>query len=193
MTDLKEAKKKLVRIYQLPRNLESILMANSKVGLVYPRTPGYENEGDITLCKFLCGFPHHKVFSHEYSSSRTAIKGKMELDRSPSRLDSMDTQWDAIQAYCLTLAPIASAGGCRAALWQHDSRQGSGFTECLDYLLKDMAKKHRSTLERLAREREAAVAAPIVAGNNCELTQCVGIGSVYCILICVLYILTWAL
>jgi len=106
------------------------------------------------------------------------MKGKMGLDRIPSCQDSMDAQWAAIQAHSLTLAPIASAGGGRAALWQHDSRRGRRFTECLDILLKDTAKKDRSTLERLAREREAAVAAPIAAGNNCKLSQYVRIGSV---------------
>ena len=90
----------------------------------------------------------------------------------------MDAQWAAIQVHSLTLAPIASAGGSRAALWQVDSRRARRFTECLDFLIKDIAKEHRSTLERLAKEREDAVAAPIAAGNNRKLSQNVCIGSV---------------
>jgi len=56
------------------------------------------------------------------------MKRKMELDRILSWRDSTDAQWVAIQAHSLTLAAIANAGGGRAALWQHDSRQGRPFT-----------------------------------------------------------------
>ena len=153
-------------------------MANSKAGFVNPRTPGHENDGDITWCKFVCGFPNYGAFSQAYSSWRTTMNCKMELDRIPSWRDSTDAQWAAIQAHALTLPPIASAGGGRAALWQVDSTRGRRFTECLDFLLKDIAKKHRGTLERLARGREGTVAAPIATGNNRKLSQCVRIGSV---------------
>jgi len=90
----------------------------------------------------------------------------------------MAPQWVAIQAHSRTLAHIASASGGRVARWEHDSGWGRRFTECLDFLLKEIAKKHCSILERVAREREAAVVAPIVAGNNRKLSQCVHMGSV---------------
>jgi len=52
------------------------------------------------------------------------MKRKIELERIPTRVDTMDAQWVAIQVHSLSLAPIASAGSGRAALWQHDSRWG---------------------------------------------------------------------
>jgi len=106
------------------------------------------------------------------------MKRKIELDRMPHWRDCTDAQWATIQAHSVTLAPIASVGGGRAALWQNESRRGRRFTEFLDFLLKDIANKHRSTLERLARESEAAVVAPIGARNNHNWSQCVRIGSV---------------
>jgi len=69
------------------------------------------------------------------------MKRKMELDRIPSRQDSTDIQWAAIQAHSLTLAQIASAGSGRVALWQQDSRQGRRFTESLDFFAKRHSQK----------------------------------------------------
>jgi len=106
------------------------------------------------------------------------MKRKIELDKILSWRNSTDAQWAAIQAHSLTLAPIASVGGGRAVLWQHDSRQGSRFTECLDVLLQEKAKRHHSILETVAREREATVAAPIAAGNKRKLSQYVRFVSV---------------
>jgi len=56
--------------------------------------------------------------------------------------------------------------------------EGQKFYRMPRSFTKHRAKKHRSTLERLAREREGAVAAPIAAGNNWKLSQRVRIGSV---------------
>ena len=70
-----------------------------------------------------------------------------------------------IQAYGLSLEPLASNG--RTALWQEDTRSGQRFTECYDYLLKDIAKKHLRTLARLGAALPPAVpVAPAVAANN---------------------------
>jgi len=54
------------------------------------------------------------------------------VKQDPSWRNSRDAQWAAIQRHSLTLAPIASAGGGRAALWQHDSTKGRYCTKCLD-------------------------------------------------------------
>ena len=75
------------------------------------------------------------------------MKCKMDEDRIPSWRQSTDAQWAAIQARCLTLAPVATPGGGRVPLWQTDTVRGRSFTECLDSLLKDVAKKHPNTLE----------------------------------------------
>jgi len=72
----------------------------------------------------------------------------------------------------LTLAPVAPVGCGRAALWQTDTIRGRRFTECRDFLLKDIAKKHQNTLESLTRARGAPImAAPIPAGNDSMLSQ----------------------
>src|SRR5437879_4514621 len=57
---------------------------------------------------------------------------------------STPAQWVAIQAYALTVEPIAS--NCMATHWQVNSNQGRCFTECLDFLLKDIAKKYLKIL-----------------------------------------------
>ena len=74
-------------------------------------------------------------------------------------------QWAAIQAYGLSLEPLASNG--RAALWQEDTRSGQRFTECYDYLHKDIVKKRSRTLARLGAAHPPAVpVAPALAANN---------------------------
>jgi len=100
------------------------------------------------------------------------MKRKIEQDRIPSWRQSTDAQWAAIQAHCLTLAPVATPEGGRAALWQTDTVRGRRFTECLDVLLKDVAKKHRNTRESLPRAQGVPIlAAPIPAGNHRNLSQ----------------------
>ena len=143
-------------------------MAPSKAGFIHPRTAGRENDGDISWCKYVCGFLKPDITSQEYSNWRNAVKRKMEQERIPSWNRSTAAQWAAIQEHSLTLAPIASAGGGRAALWQTNTVRGEHFTECLDFLLRDIAKKHRNTLESLTRVRDAA---PIPAGNDRKLSQ----------------------
>ena len=70
-----------------------------------------------------------------------------------------------IQAYGLFLESLAS--NRRAALWQEDTRSGQRFTECHDYLLKDIAKKHWRTLARQGAALPPAVpGASALAANN---------------------------
>ena len=89
----------------------------------------------------------------------------MEQDRIRSWKLATDDQWEAIQAYGLTLEPLASNG--RAALWQQNTNSGLRFTECFDFLLKDIAKKHSNTLMRLGVAVPPAVpTAPALTGNN---------------------------
>ena len=100
------------------------------------------------------------------------MKRKMEQDRIPSWRESTDAQWAAIHADSLTLAPVATLGGGRAALWQTDTVRGRCFTASLDFLLKEVAKKHWNTLESLTRARGAPIlAAPILAGNDRKVSQ----------------------
>src|SRR5437879_2727426 len=92
--------------------------------------------------------------------------------------DASTAQWATIQAYDLMVEPIASNG--MAAYWEADSNWGRCFTECLDFLLKDVAKKHSKTLEAmgLAVPPTAPAPAPPVplvaaAGKNCKLLRTV--------------------
>ena len=74
-------------------------------------------------------------------------------------------QWAAIPAYCLSLEPLAS--NSKAAPWQEDTPSGLCFTECYDYLLKDIAKKHSRMLACLGTTLPLTVpVAPTLATNN---------------------------
>ena len=129
-------------------------MAVSKAGFVYPRTAGHENDGDISWCKFVIGFPNPKTRSPEYNTFRKAMKRKMEQERIPGFVGSTADQWAAIQAHALTIPPVPH----RAPLWQTNTRRGQRFTECFDYLLRDIAKKHKNNLENLLRAPVAGLA-----------------------------------
>jgi len=134
-------------------------MAPSKAGFTYKKPPGHENDGDVSWCKYVCGFLKPGITNQDYSSWWNGMKRKIEQDRIPSWRQSTDAQWAAIQAHSLTLAPVATPRGGRAALWQSYTVRGRRFTECLDSLLKDVAKKHRNTLESLTRARGAPILA----------------------------------
>ena len=89
----------------------------------------------------------------------------MQQDGIPSWALATPEQWTAIQAYGLSLEPLASNG--RAALGQQDTNSGLRFTECYDYLLRDIAKRHSKTLAPLGVALPLAIpAAPPLAANN---------------------------
>jgi len=139
-------------------------MAVSKPGFVYPRTAGHENDGDITWGKFIIGFPNPSTRSPEYNTFRKAMKRKMEQERILGFVGSTAHQWAAILAHALTIPPVPH----RAPLGQTNTRRGQRFTECFDYLLRDIAKKHKNNLENLLRAAVAGPAgpAPPVAAVN---------------------------
>ena len=139
-------------------------MAVSKAGFVYPRTAGHENDGDISWYKIVIGFPNPKTRSPEYNTFRKAMKRKMEQERIPGFVGGTADQWAAIQAYALTLPPVAH----RAPLWQTNTRRGQQFTECFNYLLRDIAKKHQNNLVNLLR---VPVAGPVADVNDRKSSQ----------------------
>ena len=89
--------------------------------------------------------------------------------------DATPAQWAAIQAYALTVEPIASNG--MAAYWEAESNRRRHFTECLVFLLKDVAKKHSKTLEAMGLAISPAPAPPaplvVAARNDCKLLRTV--------------------
>ena len=145
-------------------------MPVSRVGLVCPRTPGHENDGDVRWCKHVCGFPNPGTLSPEYRGWRNAIKRRMEQDGIESFRRSTGAQWAALQVYALTVEPIASNG--RAQYWEVNSGRGRRLTECLDFLLKDVAKKHLRTVRDML---QALPPAPpvLAASNNHKFPKCV--------------------
>ena len=148
-------------------------MAVSKAGFVYPRTAGHENDGDITRCKFVIGFPNPKTRSSEYNTFWKAMKRKMEQEWIPGFVGSTAGQWTAIQTHALTIPPVPH----RAPLWQTNTRRGQRFTECFDYLLRDIAKKNKNNLQNLLRAPVAGLAGPanpanpVAAVNNRKSSQ----------------------
>jgi len=146
-------------------------MAASKVGLSFEKSASFKNDGDVTWCKHVCGFPHPRTYSPEYKAWRNAMKRKMEQDRIPGWKQSTAGQWAAIQAHALTLRPVSQ----RSGLWQANNPRGERFTECLDFLLKDIAKKHQGILRDMLRAPVAAVpvADPTPARNDRKLSPSV--------------------
>jgi len=128
-------------------------MAASKVGLSFEKSAAFRNDGDVTWCKHVCGFPHPRTYSPEYKAFRNAMKCKIEQDRIPGWKQSTAGQWAAIQAHSLTLWPVRQ----RSGLWQANNPRTEPFTECLDFLLKDIAKKDQGILRNMLRPPVAAV------------------------------------
>jgi len=81
------------------------------------------------------------------------MKRKMEQDRIPGWKQSTAAQWSAIQAHALTIRPVSQ----RSGLWLADNPSGEHFTECLDFLLEDIAKKYQGILRDMMRVPVAAV------------------------------------
>ena len=77
----------------------------------------------------------------------------MEQDRIPGWKQSTVTQWAAIQPQALTFRPVSQ----RSGLWLADNPRCECFTECLDFLLKDIAKKHQGILRDMLRAPVTAV------------------------------------
>jgi len=95
----------------------------------------------------------------------------MEQDRIPGWKQSTAAQWAAIQAHALTFRPFSQMSG----LWQADNPRGERFTECLDLLLKDIAKKYQGILRDMMRAPVAAVPVtdPTPARNDRKLSPSV--------------------
>ena len=145
-------------------------MPGSKSGQTSPRTKGHENDGTVNWCKHSCRFPNPLTTDPEYKAWRDAVFHRMRQDGIPCRVLVTPEQWTAIQAYGLSLEPLASND--RAALWQPDTNSGRRFTECYDYLPRDIAKKHSQMLARLRVALSPAVpAAPALAANNSKFRR----------------------
>jgi len=98
------------------------------------------------------------------------MKRKMEQERIPGFVGSTANQWAAIQAHALTIPPVPH----RAPLWQTNMRRDQRFTECFDYLLRDIAKKPKNNVENLWRAPvagPAGPAAPVAAVNDRKSSQ----------------------
>jgi len=99
----------------------------------------------------------------------------MEQDRIQGWKWSTAAQWATIKAYAIATRPVT----VRVALWQRDTAPGVSFTECLDFLQKDIAKKHKPSLTRLLAGEPVTTIAPIAAPveapfalrNDCKLAQ----------------------
>ena len=140
-------------------------MPGSESGLTCPRIKGHENDRTVNWCKHVCRFPSPLTIHPDYKAWRDAVFHRMQQDHIRGWALATPEQWAAIQAYGLSLEPLASNG--RAALWQEDTRSSQHFTECYDYLLKDIAKKHsRTQASQSAALPLAAPVAPALAANN---------------------------
>jgi len=146
-------------------------MAASKVAVTFEKLASFKNDGDVTSCKNICGFPYPRTYSPEYKAWGNPMKRKLDQDRIPGWKQSTARQWAAIQAHALTLQPVSQ----RSGLWQADNPRGERFTECLDLLLKDIAKKHPGILRDMLRAPVAAVlvADPTPSRNDRKLSPSV--------------------
>jgi len=106
------------------------------------------------------------------------MKRKIEQDKIPEWQQSRAAQWAAIQAYGITLQPV----GRRSGLWQANNLRGERFTECLDLLLKDIAKTHQRILTDMLKVQPVTaigVADPAPARNDRNLAPSVCINVPY--------------
>jgi len=120
------------------------------------------------------------------------MKRKMEQDRIPGWKQSTAAQWAAIQAYGITLQPVSR----RSALWQANNLRGERFTECLDFLLTDIAKKDQCILTDMLKVQPATaigVADPAPARNDLKLAPSVHINVPYMLIWLLLVSLVHAL
>ena len=171
-------KKSLFPIQQPPPAPTSNPMAASTVGLTFEKSGGFKNPGAVNWCKHICGFAHPQTSGQGYKAWRNAMKRKMDQDRIPRWKQSTAAQWAAMQAYAITLQPVS----CRSGLWQAKKLRSERFTECLDLLLKDIAKKHQGILtDKLKVQPVAAIAVadPARARNDCKLAPSVRINVPY--------------
>jgi len=106
------------------------------------------------------------------------MRRKMEQDRIPGWNQSTAAPWAAIPAYAITLQPVSR----RSALWQANNLCGERFTECLDFLLNDIAKKHQHILTDMLKVQPVAafaVADPAPTRNDRKLAPSVRINVPY--------------
>jgi len=113
----------------------------------------------VTRCKYVSGFPEPSTDGEEYKDWRNALNGKREHDGNLGWKGSTTTQWAAIQEYTLATSPVT----VRGAEWQTDTAWDEHFTECLDFLLKDIAKKVKPSLTRLLAAPPVPAVAPVAA------------------------------
>ena len=164
----------LFLIQQPPGIPTSIPLAALKVELTFEKSSAFKNASDVNRCKHVCGFPYRRTFGQEAKAWRNVMKSKMELARMPGWKQSTAAQWAAIQAYAITRRHVRQTLG----LWQANNLHGECFTECLDLLPKDIAKKHQHILTDMLKVHPVAtvgVVDPAPAGNNRKLALSVGL------------------
>jgi len=106
------------------------------------------------------------------------MKRKMGQDRITVWKQRTAAQWAAIQAYAITLRPVSR----RSGLWHANNLCRERFTECLAFLLKDIAKKHQRILTDMLKVQPVAaiaVADPALARNDRKLAPSVHINVLY--------------
>jgi len=96
------------------------------------------------------------------------MKCEMEQERIPGWNQSTAAQGAAIQAHALTLRPVSQSSG----LWQAENLRPECFTQYLDFVLNDIAKKHSGILREMLRVPVTAVlvADPTPTRNDRKLS-----------------------
>ena len=171
-------KKSLFPIQQPSPTPTSITMAAPKVGLTFENSGAFKNASNVNWCKHILLFPHPRTYGQQYKAWRNAMKCKIEQDRIPRWKQSTPAQWAAIQAYAISLQPVSQ----RSGLWQANNFRGERFTQCLDFLLKDIAKQHQRILTDMLKVQPVAAIAvgdPAPTSNDGKLAPSVRINVLY--------------
>ena len=112
------------------------------------------------------------------------MKRKMQQDKIKGwRLNTV-AQWATIQAYSLTLPHVSN----RAGLWETNTPHSECFTESLNFLLNDIAKKNKEILADRLSPQPVAAADPAPTTKDLKLPQNVRIKDILYILIHVLQV-----
>ena len=104
---LEKQQKQLLSYLLTTLTLTTITLAASKVGITFEKSPFYENDSNVALCKHLCRIPHPRTNSPAYKAWGDAMKGKMEQDIIPVWYLMTAIQWAAGQVQALMLQPVS--------------------------------------------------------------------------------------
>ena len=129
-------------------------------GLFVVREDGFEDEGDMTYAKRVCGFQAPVGVTPQYKAWREAVKGRLQEFGITGERNATKAQWAEVLGYAVRLKPVST----KVRLWGRKSAEGQRFSACVKFLVADCGKKLRVRLQGLPDV--GAVGPAPMAGNQ---------------------------